>query len=668
LRGDTVSIGIDSLVLRLPGSELRLARPTRFSFDSSGSVVIDTVELRGTRGAVFKLAGVVRDTGAIALSLDINNVPLHMAAAGTTLDSVRTRVDARVDVLGTAAEPRATLRSRVRLIDADSVSLDSIIANVTHEKGRTRLALAAHGQERGLLRINAEVPVELSLSPFKAVLTDDPLTGDIVIDSLWVPDVTRIIPGITATAGVLRMKLALSGTARHPRATGTTELQGVVARIPAIGIRVHDVNTKLELSPDRLTISASARGGEKPVGQLELSGVLGLVDSARTDLRIRSSWMPVVRLADLADLDVSSDLRLVGTSAKPTLSGSITVDRGTIRLPEMGNSGIVGVDDSAFARLVDSLAPSRASRSARTPAFERLDVGRITVAMGPNVWLRSSEASIQIGGSIGLERAKVGEGVPGLGLALRGALTTQRGNYRFTVAHITRSFEIEEGAVTFTGEAEFNPRLDINALYEREGYDQSQGSASSPTVRLHVGGMLDRPTLTFSSADAKLSQSELMSYLITGQTHFALGDVQEGAVTSELVAGATAGLAQRVAGGVFDVVDVTAGSSNSSSGDNRGAVASVFASSRLGVGKQLSNRVFLKVDAGLCALTGGNGSNELWQSFGVSLDYRINRGLLGSLSSAPSTNGANCSNQAGSRGTALAPRQWGFDFNRIWRF
>jgi translocation-and-assembly-module (TAM) inner membrane subunit TamB-like protein len=288
--------------------------------------------------------------------------------------------------------------------------------------------------------------------------------------------------------------------------------------------------------------------------------------------------------------------------------------------------------------------------------------------MGPNVWLRSSEASIQIGGSIGLERARAGEGVPGLGLALRGALTTQRGNYRFTVAHITRSFDIEEGAVTFTGEPEFNPRLDINALYEREGYDPSQGSASSPTVRLHVGGRLDRPTLTFSSADAKLSQSELMSYLITGQTHFALGDVQEGAVTSELVAGATAGFAQRVAGGVFDVVDVTAGSSNTASSDNRGAVASVFASSRLGVGKQLSNRVFLKVDAGLCALTGGNGSNELWQSFGVSLDYRFNRGLLGSLSSAPSTNGANCSNQAGSRGTALAPRQWGFDFNRIWRF
>jgi hypothetical protein len=282
--------------------------------------------------------------------------------------------------------------------------------------------------------------------------------------------------------------------------------------------------------------------------------------------------------------------------------------------------------------------------------------------------LRSSEANIQIGGSIGLERATGAASAATRGLALRGALTTQRGNYRLSVGHISRLFELEQGSVTFTGEPELNPRLDINALYEREGSDPSQGSASSPRVRLHVGGTLEKPTLSFSSADAKLSQSELMSYLVTGQTHFALGDVNEGAVSSELVASATDALAQRVAGGMFDVVNVTAGSTTSAGSQNRGAVANVFATSRLGVGKQLSDRVFLKVDAGLCALAGGNGSNELWQSFGVSLDYRFNRGLLGSLSSAPSTNGANCSNQAGSRGTALAPRQWGFDFNRTWRF
>lgn len=85
-------------------------------------------------------------------------------------------------------------------------------------------------------------------------------------------------------------------------------------------------------------------------------------------------------------------------------------------------------------------------------------------------------------------------------------------------------------------------------------------------------------------------------------------------------------------------------------------------------GKQLSRRLFLKVDAGLCALTGGSASADLGQTLGVSLDYRFDRRLLGSLSSAPSTNGAACANQAAGRGTALVPRQWGLDFSRVWRF
>ena len=97
-------------------------------------------------------------------------------------------------------------------------------------------------------------------------------------------------------------------------------------------------------------------------------------------------------------------------------------------------------------------------------------------------------------------------------------------------------------------------------------------------------------------------------------------------------------------------------------------IGSVLAASRLGVGKQLSTRLFVKVDAGLCALTGGTASNGVGQTLGVSMDYRLRRGLLGSVSSAPSTNGATCANQAAGRGAALTPRQWGVDFSRIWRF
>jgi len=289
--------------------------------------------------------------------------------------------------------------------------------------------------------------------------------------------------------------------------------------------------------------------------------------------------------------------------------------------------------------------------------------------MGPNVWLRSAEASVQLGGSIGLEKATPGPGVPEGQLALRGALVTQRGNYRLNFGAFTRSFELETGSVQFRGEPEVNPRLDINAIYAREPGEEATASGGRvPRVRAHLGGTLERPVLTLSSADTKLSQAELMSYLVTGQANFALGDAFDQAmVTGELVATATGALAQRLAGGLFDVVNVTPGAT--AADDNRNATAAdVFAASRLGIGKQLSSRLFLKVDAGLCALTGGTASTDIGQTLGVSLDYRFHRGLLGSVSSAPSTNGATCANQAAGRGTALTPRQWGLDFDRTWRF
>ena len=65
--------------------------------------------------------------------------------------------------------------------------------------------------------------------------------------------------------------------------------------------------------------------------------------------------------------------------------------------------------------------------------------------------------------------------------------------------------------------------------------------------------------------------------------------------------------------------------------------ADAFSSRRLGVCKQLSNRLFLTVDVGLCTLTGGTTSADLGQTLGVSLDYRFRRGVHGSVSSAPST-------------------------------
>ena len=667
MRQDTVALSLDSLLLRAPGTDLRLTRPTGIRRVADGTLVLDTLQLRGTRGAVITASGVYRGTGPIAVSLDVSNVPVFVPGPAGPGDSVRIVLDATVRLEGTAERPHAAADLCAQVAEGDSLPIDSVVAHIAYADDRAQVDLAAHARTRSLLNGRAEGAVQLSLSPFRTTLLDGPMTGQLAIDSLYLPDIASLVPGARFTGGVLRTHLTLSGTARQPRAVGNASLAEGAAHIAALGIEVHDANATLDLASDRITIGkATVRGGRDPEGTADLAGTVELADSGRVALHLRTSSMPVMRLPETADLDVTADLRLAGPRERPTLSGRVTVDRGVLRLPDMGRAGVVGINDSAFVRLVDSLAPERLEREA--PAVDRFAIGDVQVVMGPNVWLRSAEASVQLGGSIGLEPATPGPGVAEGQVALRGRLVTQRGNYRLSIGAFTRSFELEEGSVQFTGEPEVNPRLDINALYTREGSDGLPASGGrAPKVRAHLGGTMERPVLTLSSADSKLTQAELMSYLVTGQANSALGNaLDESVVTSELVASATGALAQRVAGGMFDVVNVTAGTADAT--DNRSSAADMFASSRLGVGKQLSSRLFLRVDAGLCALTGGMTSADIGQTLGVALDYRFHRGVRGSVSSAPSTNGSTCANQAAGRGTALTPRQWGLDFSRLWRF
>jgi translocation and assembly module TamB len=669
-RAGTLTVDVDSLVLRVPGADLHLLRPTRFQRAGS-TIVLDTLQLQGTRGAVITASGIYHDSGSVAASVDLANEPASLPGPGGAGDSVRVVLDAAVRLDGTAQAPRATANVRAHVADNDSLPIDSVVAHVAYADGRAQATIDAQARTRSVLSGRVDGPMQLSLSPFKAALLDEPLTGQLSIDSLYLPDVSRLVPGARLTAGVLRTHLTFSGTAKKPRAVGTASLAGGAALIEALGVHLHDANASLQLATDRITIEKiDVRAGKDPEGHAELTGTLALADTGRIELHLRTTTLPVMRLPEMADLDVTSNLQLVGPYAKPTLSGRITVDRGVLRLPDMGRAGVVGVDDSAFVQLVDSLAPARLERAAAP--LERFAIGDVQVAMGPNVWIRSAEASVQLGGAISLEAAAPGPDVEEGQFALRGRLVTQRGNYRLNIGAFTRSFELEQGSVQFTGEPELNPRLDINAIYSRgEGSDDLTATSSGrmPKVRAHLGGTLERPVLTLSSADSKLTQAELMSYLVTGQANSALGNaVDESMLTNELVASATGALAQRLAGGMFDVVNVTPGSTDQNNTSNKSTAADAFASSRLGVGKQLSNRLFLTVDAGLCALTGGATSADFGETLGVSLDYRFRRGVHGSLSSAPSTNGSGCANQASGRGTAITPRQWGVDLARVWRF
>ena len=188
-------------------------------------------------------------------------------------------------------------------------------------------------------------------------------------------------------------------------------------------------------------------------------------------------------------------------------------------------SGMVEIVDSTDLR-TRQIVPDAPSR-----LLQRLRLDGVRIALGDEVWLRSREANIKLGGSLNVRSAKNLGALPGgrkgsrdrgdsLSLALEGTLTADRGTYTLDLAPapVQREFAVQNGSITFSGSTELNPYLDINATH-----DVKRAAQPDLVITVHIVGPLSpHPAIAFTSSEPYLSTSDLISYLITGQPTYAL--------------------------------------------------------------------------------------------------------------------------------------------------
>jgi hypothetical protein len=109
-------------------------------------------------------------------------------------------------------------------------------------------------------------------------------------------------------------------------------------------------------------------------------------------------------------------------------------------------------------------------------------------------------------------------------------------------------------------------------------------------------------------------------------------------------------------------------------GGARDIGSSILSGSRFNCSKQLKERIFFRLDAGLCSLgqlVGQGGSFDaltLRDAVGFKLDYRFDYGVAASIGIDPSTSAALCTRDAVVRGFVPTPKQIGFDLFRAWQF
>src|SRR5207249_5941482 len=150
------------------------------------------------------------------------------------------------------------------------------------------------------------------------------------------------------------------------------------------------------------------------------------------------------------------------------------------------------------------------------PEFENLfldslQIDDLELEMGSDVWLRSDEANIQLAGSVRLIKQRDQ-------YLVSGTLQAVRGTYRLKVGSVlSREFVVTEGTVKYFGTPDQDAALDIAAKHVVHPVPtQAQRNPEDITVVAHITGTLLVPKVTLEAEKRKLSQTEIISYLLFG--------------------------------------------------------------------------------------------------------------------------------------------------------
>jgi translocation and assembly module TamB len=698
---DTTVVRVDTLNVGIGQSRWALQRSVSL-LHSDADLTLDTLLLGNGHGAL--LSGFVDAplNTPVRGRLRADSIPLADLGVLASLPAqLGGYLSFESDVAGTRLAPTITAVASARDLKYEGLSTDLVRLNAGYQADRIGLDANVLRGGRSVLDARLSYPAKVTL--FSVAATDDSLRGRVHADSVDLAMLEALSTKLQHATGHLALDLAVSGRPDHPHLGGGATIRDGAFEVPDAGVKLAQINGAVEVDALHDSLSIRRLRMVSPVnrGSATISGSVVYRDLKNPvlDVRLDASGLRAVDKRGLARLDVSTDtsgLTLSGTPAAATLSGAVNVDRGTIYIPELVRTQVVDITPEDFAQLFDTTDVRIRSLMPQPPGalVEHLRLQGVSVRLGDDVWLRSREANIKLGGSLNVTRTRddrettrstlargAGADSARYKLALSGSLSADRGTYTLNLTAVQREFQVQTGRITFFGTPDFNPEIDVTALY-----NVKQGNRADVGIRARIfGNFYPQPALDLSSTDAYLSPSDLVSYLVTGRASFERGglDVAASQRVAEFLLPTANALVSRALrdqlGGFVDLIQIQPGAASdplASGGATSNQVGSFLYSTRLGGEKQIKDRLFLSFSTGLCQLPGNENASEQGVNGFVNaiegkLEYRFPMlspdRLALRAGREPAASALRCSNQS-VRGFVATPQQWGFSVFRSWAF
>ncbi|MEP7327220.1 MAG: translocation/assembly module TamB domain-containing protein, partial [Gemmatimonadota bacterium] len=245
--------------------------------------------------------------------------------------------------------------------------------------------------------------------------------------------------------------------------------------------------------------------------------------------------------------------------------------------------------------------------------LDSLRISDLRLTVGDQFWLRSSDANVQLEGSVLVNKF-------GKQYRFDGTFTAVRGTYTLHIGFVSRDFQVERGTVRYFGTPDLNAELDIQASH------LVQAQQEDIKIVANITGTLLLPKLSLESPiRPEPTESELVSYLMFGRPQPEIpgvGVADAGQSQAALETGlaflgsALSSEIQRTLisdiGLPIDFFEIRTGSGN---------LFNTSGSNQITAGWQLGNKTFFTINAGFCQ----DFSNLGTRSFGTGLEYRLSR-------------------------------------------
>jgi hypothetical protein len=662
LTGSSEHISLNGIV---HANDVRLG--TRSVQNARGTILLADLTKQANGSLIFGADTVA--LGPVGFSSIRASVALASPTSGHFSASMRSQSGVQTDLAGNLTRSKDTtvvrLDSAAVLVDADNRYRLQAPSRVVFSKGFLTLdsLILQHSSKAKLIVENVQ-------------LKGDSIRGHVRTDSVDMRLFRAFVPGLVDARGAIVADVEFRGDIKQPRLFGQISLADGTAAFSNLGTRFIHIRADIALAGDTVHIKQlSAETNKDRRGVLNVEGTVSFehYDNPSFSLVASASNFHSIDKPGLASLDIStgSPVTLTGSTQDAVMRGTIRVERGTIYIPDVVKKRIIDLNDPEFQNAVDTLLAQNRQVMPRAPkaVARNLRLENVAVDIGPDVWLRSSEANIKLGGSLNVTLAPPTPSDPA-SLALEGALSADKGTYRLNLVDpfIQPTFDVQSGNLRFFGTPDLNPSLDIRAIHTVR---QPQKSVNGRDVRVEVDitGTLARPQLALRNPDnLPLSESDLLSYLVTGEP--AVGLDNTGTQVASLGVRTIANIfTNALPKNLLDIIELQTatpgGTDAASTSPSNAQYYSSLLNTRAVLGKQLGSRWFLGLSTGLCFAN----SSAFKENLGLQLEYRISSVYSAQAAIEPGSSNTKCGvSAAPTFQPTQTPSQLGFDLFRNWRF